>query len=93
MFGDRVVMSDGKFYPISKEVNQRKKRKKKKKKFLGFLIFSCGTRQVQPKKDGSEVSRASYQPDAKAKFEISLQEDSFQNGVCWTLEGQDGWTH
>jgi hypothetical protein len=46
---------------------------------------------VQPKKDGSEVSRASYQPDdAKAKFEISLQEDSFQNGVCWTLEGQDG---
>jgi hypothetical protein len=64
MFGDRVVIDDEKFYPISKEANQGGK---KKKKLLRFLIFSCGTRQVPPK-DGSEVSTASYQPHAKAKF-------------------------
>jgi signal peptidase I len=66
MFGDRVVISDGKFYPISKEANEENNNNNNNNN-LRVLIFSCGTRQVPPK-DASEVSTASYQPDAIAKF-------------------------
>jgi len=85
MFGDKVVISDGKFYPISKEANQEINKIK-----LGFLSFSCGTRQVPPK-DGSEVSTASYQPRCKKQnSQISFQEIHSKMGSAWTLEGQDG---
>ncbi len=45
-----------------------------------------------PPKDGSEVfSTASCLPTrCKSKNSNLFTRDSFQNGVCWTLEGQDG---